>query len=113
MLAEAEEIIGHNIIKFDIPAIQKLYPSFKPKNRVLDTLVLARLFWPEIGGSDEQLVKQKKMAPKLRGRYSLESFGVRLGEDKGDYSEIMKPRVSTRGPSGTRRCSPTTSKTWW
>lgn len=92
MLAEAEEIIGHNIIGFDIPAIQKLHPSFKPKNRVLDTLVLARLFWPEISGSDELLVKKGKMKPKLRGRYSLESFGVRLGEDKGDYSEIMKAK---------------------
>lgn len=92
MLAEAEEIVGHNIIKFDIPAIQKLYPGFKPKGRVLDTLVLARQFWPEISDSDEQLVKKGKMKPKLRGRFSLEAFGVRLGEDKGDYSEIMKAK---------------------
>lgn len=92
MLAAADEIIGHNIIGFDVPAIQKIHPDFKPKNRVLDTLVLARLFWPEIANSDEALVKSKKMKPQMRGRYSLESFGIRLGEDKGDYSEIMKAK---------------------
>lgn len=92
MLDEAAEIVGHNIINFDLPAIQKIHPWFNPKGRVLDTLVLSRLFWPEIGGSDEQLVKRGKMKPKLRGRYSLEAFGVRLGEDKGDYSEIMKAK---------------------
>lgn len=92
MLAEADELVGHNICKYDLPAIQKIHPWFTPKGRVLDTLVLARLFWPEISGSDEQLVKKKKMKPKLRGRYSLEAFGVRLGEDKGDYSEIMKAK---------------------
>ena len=31
MLQEAKEIAGHNIIKFDIPAIQKLYPTFRFK----------------------------------------------------------------------------------
>ena len=29
LLQEADEIAGHNIVKFDIPAIQKLYPTFK------------------------------------------------------------------------------------
>ena len=30
MLQAADEIAGHNIIKFDIPVIKKLYPSFCP-----------------------------------------------------------------------------------
>lgn len=92
MLAGAEEIVGHNIIKFDVPAIQKIYPWFRPSGRVLDTLTLSRLFWPELGERDTALIKKGKMKPALRGRYSLEAFGVRLGEDKGDYSEIMKAR---------------------
>ena len=29
MLMNADKIAGHNVIKFDIPAIQKLYPNFK------------------------------------------------------------------------------------
>jgi len=92
MLNAAEMLVGHNIIKFDVPAIQLIYPSFKPKGRLLDTLVLARLFWPDLNGSDEALVKRKKMPPKMRGRYSLESFGFRLDCNKGDYSEIMKAK---------------------
>ena len=30
MLEEAEVIIGHNIINYDIPVIQKFYPFFQP-----------------------------------------------------------------------------------
>lgn len=91
-LMDAEEHVGHNLIRFDLPALQKIYPWFAPKGLITDTLVLSRLFWPEIGLADDALIKRKKMKPKLRGRYSLEAFGVRLGEDKGDYSEIMKER---------------------
>ena len=29
-LESADEIIGHNVIGFDIPAIQKLYPVWQP-----------------------------------------------------------------------------------
>ena len=43
VLEDAEEIVGHNIIGFDIPAIQKLHPGWKPKGKVTDTLVLSRL----------------------------------------------------------------------
>lgn len=91
-LMKADEIIGHNIIKFDVPAIQKVYPDFNPKARTLDTLVLSRLFWPDLMDTDQALVKRGVLPPKLRGRYSLEAFGVRLGEWKGDYAEEMKAK---------------------
>ena len=39
LLSEADEIIGHNIIKFDIPAIQKVYPNW-----ILKLKLLIRLF---------------------------------------------------------------------
>lgn len=92
MLMEADELVGHNIIRFDLPAIQKIHPWFKPKGVLTDTLVLARMFWPEIGITDEALVKKKKLTPKNRGKFSLESFGERFGVLKGDYSEIMKAK---------------------
>lgn len=92
MLMDAEEIIGHNIIKFDIPALAKVFPWFKPKGRALDTLVLARLFWPEIEDNDVALVKKGKLPKKMRGKYGLESFGYRLGLQKGEYSENMKAK---------------------
>lgn len=45
-LSEADVIVGHNIISYDIPTIQKFYPRFKPK-KVIDTLTLSRLFYPD------------------------------------------------------------------
>ena len=30
LIAHADVIVGHNILTFDIPAIQKLYPDWKP-----------------------------------------------------------------------------------
>jgi len=92
LLQQADELIGHNIIKFDIPALIKLYPSFKPKGRMLDTLVLSRLFWPQIGESDYKLVAKGVLPAKLLGRYSLEAFGYRLHKWKGDYAQICKDK---------------------
>ena len=40
----ADTIIGHNIIGFDIPMIKKVYPFFKPEGRIIDTLLLSRLY---------------------------------------------------------------------
>ncbi|WP_210321205.1 DNA polymerase [Aquibium microcysteis] len=91
MLYEADELIGHNIIKFDVPALQKVFPWFKPRAALLDTLVLSRLIWPEIKKTqDPTLVKRGKLPKHLVGSYGLEAFGCRLGEWKGDYSAIMK-----------------------
>ncbi len=87
-LAEADMIIGHNFIKFDIPAITKVYPWFKlkPGCIVRDTLIMARVLLPEITKTDLSLVAKGQLPRKLTGRYSLEAFGYRLGEFKGDYT---------------------------
>lgn len=92
LLMEATELIGHNIIKFDLPALQKVYPWLKPTGVVIDTLVLARLIWPELKETDPKLIKRGKLPPGLRGRYSLEAFGYRLGNWKGDYSKMMEEK---------------------
>ena len=40
-LLQADELIGHNVICYDIPAIQKIYPDFDPSGiKITDTLVL-------------------------------------------------------------------------
>jgi DNA polymerase-1 len=44
-LYNADYIVGHNIISFDIPAIQKFYPKWKPK-KIYDTFILSCLFNP-------------------------------------------------------------------
>lgn len=88
-LEEAEVIIGHNVIEFDIPAAQKLYPGFTPP-RVLDTLCGSRTAY---AGKELQKIDMKR---RRRGEWleldpfrpnSLHSWGVRLGERKLDKPE--------------------------
>ena len=43
LLQEADLIVGHNIIKFDLPVIEKLYPDFQFQGTVRDTLLMSRL----------------------------------------------------------------------
>ena len=85
LLQQADVLIAHNGIKFDVPAIQKLFPTFKPK-RVIDTLVCTRLIWANIKDIDFEKFR-KTLPPKLIGSHSLKAWGYRLGHHKGDYGE--------------------------
>ena len=85
MLEEAETIIAHNGINFDIPVIQKFYPWFTPP-RCLDTLLLSRLFHPDIMLIDKRR-NLEDMPLQLYGRHSLEAYGWRLGEHKGVFAK--------------------------
>ena len=79
-----ETICGHNIIDYDIPAIQKFYPEFKPK-KVFDTLVAARLVFNGIEMSDLGRRQKGTLPPRLIGSHSLEAYGFRMGVFKGDF----------------------------
>lgn len=93
MLREADEIIGHNIIKFDIPAIQKVYPWATFSCKVTDTLNDSRLIWTNLFEDDMRFRARKKDFPgQLMGRHSLEAWGQRLGFPKDDYSKRMKEK---------------------
>ena len=48
MLSEADLVIGHNIICFDLPAIKKLYPFFKLKGKVSTFAVLKSVAYAAI-----------------------------------------------------------------
>lgn len=95
MLQDAELIVGHNIIKFDIPVIKKIYPDFKPKGKIFDTLLVSKLVYPDIGIMDDVNVRKGKYKPSvtlktgkkkvIRGSYSLFAFGYRLKEYKGEF----------------------------
>ena len=85
-LMDADTIIGHNIIGFDIPVIKRVYPFFEPKGRVIDTLLLSRLYHADMLEVDRK-TKPSGMPPQLYGRHSLESYGYRLGEYKGDFGQ--------------------------
>ena len=52
ILEQADELVGHNIIQYDIPAIQTVYPKFKPRGKQIDTLILCRMLYPNILDTD-------------------------------------------------------------
>ena len=85
-LADANSIIGHNIIGYDNPVISKLYPWFKPPSCCIDTLLLSRLYHSDMMALDKKH-NWKHMPLKLYGRHSLESYGYRLGEYKGEFGK--------------------------
>ena len=96
MLNRADLLIGHNILGFDIPALQKvdsgLFEEFKLTNqKVIDTLVLSRLMHPDIKEKDFNGYKKNipwiKANASLIGSHSLKAWGYRLGCHKGAYSE--------------------------
>ena len=85
-LADADCIVGHNIIGYDIPVIRKFYPWFDTPTNVVDTLLLSRLYHPNMMEVDKKQ-NWKHMPLKLYGRHSLESYGYRLSEFKGEFSK--------------------------
>ena len=85
-LEVADTIIGHNIIGFDIPIIKKLYPYFNPSGTIVDTLLLSRLYHTNLFDIDKNR-NWKHMPLQLYGRHSLESYGYRLGEYKGNFAK--------------------------
>jgi len=88
LLKAGDETCGHNIIGFDEHALKLAYPTLYeiPKNSV-DTLVLARLLNPTVKQGDFARAKKGMLPGKLIGAHSLESYGYRLGEYKGEYGK--------------------------
>lgn len=83
-LMEADEVIGHNIIGYDLALAQKLYPWFRiERERVCDTLILSRLICSDL--SDQDRSTGASVDPKLIGSHSLKAWGQRLGFHKADY----------------------------
>ena len=70
MLQTATKLIGHNIIGYDIPVVERLGHIDLSDKKIVDTLVLSRLF-----------------KPTREGNHGLEGWGYRLGFKKGDYGE--------------------------
>ena len=85
-LMDADCIAGHNIIGYDLPVIKKIYPWFEDPTCVIDTLVLSRLYHPDMISLDKRHV-WGDMPLKLYGKHSLESYGHRLACHKGDFGQ--------------------------
>jgi DNA polymerase I-like protein with 3'-5' exonuclease and polymerase domains len=69
-LKSATKLIGHNIIGYDLPALRKVEGIDLSDKKIVDTLVLSRLF-----------------KPTREGGHGLESWGYRLGYNKGSYGQ--------------------------
>lgn len=98
MLSKADKIVGHNIIGFDIPALNKLYNFSPPLEKLQDTLVFSRVIYPNLRDDD---FKRKDFDKELIGSHSLKAWGQRMGkmlkltygEEEGafdHYNEEMK-----------------------
>ena len=85
-LEVADVIVGHNIIGYDLPYINHIYPWFNPRGTIIDTLLLSRLYHPNLLDIDKKMA-HKNMPTKLYGRHSLEAYGYRLGVYKGDFAK--------------------------
>ncbi len=105
MLMEAECIGGHNVIGFDNYVLRKFFPWFRPKGRVRDSMVEARVVWTNIFDIDETARKAGKRTAefvknRLMGTHKLEAWGHRLGLHKGDYSARRKEEGKALGLTG-------------
>ncbi len=91
LLQSADELIFHNGITFDVPAIQKLHPDFSTDNLTLtDTLVLSRLIRADLLERDIKDVwkdPETRFPKRLMGSHGLKAWGHRLGLLKGDFGE--------------------------
>jgi DNA polymerase I len=98
MLDEADFRAGHNVIKFDEPALKKVFPFFHPNRPgvVFDTLIAARLIYPDPSLKDMIEVKAGRFPGRLIGSQSLDAWGHRLGYWKGDYAKEREAAFKAR-----------------
>jgi DNA polymerase I-like protein with 3'-5' exonuclease and polymerase domains len=104
-LSRATYLTGHNICGYDLPTLQRLHQwQPQPTCVIVDTMIAARLILPNLDDIDDKVAAMSKTKiGKLRGRYSLEAFGVRLGiakigadiEDWSEWTPEMQERCVT------------------
>jgi len=93
-LATGDVLIGHNVIFYDCPVLQKLH-SFACKARIIDTLICTRLIWPKEKLYELDVEQYPQVSPNQRGAASLKAWGLRLADHKinfkdfSEYSEEM------------------------
>lgn len=87
MMDEADIIVGHNVISFDLPALRKLY-NWVPSALVRDTLTMSRLIHTDIRDYDINRSRKEDDYPtNITGSHGLKAWGYRLNMLKGTYLE--------------------------
>lgn len=71
LINKADKLIGHNLIGFDAPLLNKLWGTRIGLKKVRDTLIMSRL-----------------LNPSIENGHSLEAWGKRLGNNKVEYTRI-------------------------
>lgn len=72
LIKQTDEVIGHNIIGFDIPVVNTIFGYDVFANcKVTDTLVLSRL-----------------LNPMIEGGHSLRNWGTKLGQNKIHFEQF-------------------------
>ena len=90
-IADADTLIGHNIIFYDIPVLKKLHPNLLTKDQhVIDTLIATRLLWPKEKLYDLDINHYTNVPPGMRGRASLKAWGYRLSDRKIDFKDFSE-----------------------
>lgn len=99
VLKSADLLVGHNILAFDLPMLEKLYPDFYLPETVTirDTLVMARMVFANVKDGDFRLFEKGQIEGKNIGRHTLDAWGQRLGMSKGDYSKVREAQAAAAG----------------
>lgn len=80
LINKADKVIAHNLIGFDGPVLNRCWGTTLSLKKSMDTLLLSRLFSPDIEGG-----------------HSLDAWGKRLGgKKKSDYQRLYWRRKGVR-----------------
>ena len=88
-LATGDVLIGHNVIFYDVPVLQKLH-SFNCKARILDTLICTRLIWPKEKLYDLDVQLYPEVPKNYRGMAGLKACGYRLSDNKIEFKDFSE-----------------------
>jgi len=75
-LERADLLIGHNVVRYDLPVIEKILGWTFPQEVAYDTMIMSKLNW----------------FPRKTtfGRHSLKAWGNFLGTQKGDFKDFSE-----------------------
>lgn len=117
LLSEADIIYAHNGVGFDVPALEKLYPDWTYRGKLMDTLLVAQFRWAHIKELDYGRARRGSFPAHYAGSHMLEAWGYRLGVHKGEYKDWCKQQGiedawETWRPEMQTYCEQDTEVTW-
>jgi len=95
VLSTQKLLIGHNILGFDLPMLREFH-GFEFRGAVWDTLIVSRMLWPDMPTRDVPRIQSGRMSGSAPP-HSLEAWGERFGNRKGDFSHTGDFSVFSKG----------------